>query len=92
MYIVESSRIKSGKRFMAIFHNGKTIHFGRYGGETYIDHGDKDKRTNYIKRHQKRENWNTPYTAGSLSRWITWGDSTDINENIRAFKKRFNIV
>jgi len=92
MYIVESSRIKSGKRFMAIFHNGKTIHFGRYGGETYIYHGDKDKRTNYIKRHQKRENWNTPYTAGSLSRWITWGDSTDINENIRAFKKRFNIV
>ena len=91
MYIVESTRKKTGKRFMAIFHDGKTIHFGSYGGQAYIDHGDKDKRTNYIKRHQSRENWTTPYNAGSLSRWILWGDSPSIDENIKAFKKRFNI-
>jgi hypothetical protein len=30
-------------------------------------------------------------TAGSLSKWILWGASTSIRENIRDFKKRFNL-
>jgi len=30
-------------------------------------------------------------TAGSLSRWILWGDSTSLETNIRSFKQRFNL-
>lgn len=89
MLIKASTR--KGKRFMATFANGKTVHFGNLGSMTYIDHGDKDKRTNYLKRHAKRENWNDPYSAGSLSRWLLWGDDKDFETNHQSFMKRFNI-
>lgn len=89
--LIEPSTRK-GKRFMATFANGKVVHFGQAGGKTYIDEGDKVKRENYLLRHKKRENWNDPYSAGSLSKFITWGESTDINKNIEAFKKRFGNI
>jgi hypothetical protein len=89
MYIIQSDR--KDKRYKAIFDNGKQVHFGLKGGQTYIDHMDKLKRENYLKRHIKRENWDDPYTAGSLSRFITWGDSSNINKNLIDFKKRFNV-
>ena len=89
---VESSNRK-GKRYVAIFNDGKRIHFGQMLGQTYIDHGDKEKRAAYIARHgaSGRENWEDPYSAGALSRWLLWGDSTSLEENIRAFRKRFNV-
>jgi hypothetical protein len=65
----------------------KTYHFGSETGKTYIDHGDKLKRLNYIKRHQVNEDWAT-VNPGSLSRWILWGASTDIETNLRAFLAR----
>jgi hypothetical protein len=52
---------------------------------------DKVKRDAYLKRHMKNENWNDPYTAGALSRWILWGDTTNINNNIKYFNNRFNV-
>lgn len=88
MYIKPSTR--KDKRYMAIFHDGQTIHFGLKGGKTYIDHQDKKKRENYIARHQVNEDWTTP-NAGSLSRFLLWGDSTDLNTNIQKFKSKFNI-
>jgi hypothetical protein len=89
MYITQSDR--KDKRYVAIFDNGKKVHFGLKGGQVYTDHLDKAKRDAYLKRHQKNENWNDPYTAGALSKWILWGDSTNINKNIADFKKRFNV-
>lgn len=89
MYITQSDR--KDKRYVAIFDNGKKIHFGLKGGQTYIDHLDKAKRDAYLKRHQKNENWQDAYTPGALSKWILWGDSTNINKNIADFKKRFNV-
>jgi len=67
----------------------QTIQFGAKNGSTYIDHEDKNKRKNYIKRHKALgENWNK-MNAGSLSRFILWGDSPNIEKNISAYKKRF---
>ena len=82
---------RKGKRYMVTFANGVTIHFGQAGGKAYIDEGDKAKRTAYLKRHQARENWNDPYSAGALSRWLLWGDSTDLETNHIAFMKRFKV-
>jgi hypothetical protein len=82
---------RKDKRYVATFDNGKKVHFGLKNGQTYIDHLDKAKRDAYLKRHQKNEDWTNPYTAGALSRWILWGDSTNINKNISDFKKRFNV-
>ncbi len=58
-------------------------------GSTYIDHEDKNKRKNYIKRHKALgENWNK-INAGSLSRFILWGDSPNVEKNIKLYEKRF---
>lgn len=90
MLIQKSTR--KGKRFMATYANGKVVHFGLEGGQTYIDHGDKIKRENYLLRHKKRENWNDPFSAGSLSRYLLWGDSTNLETNHQAFMSKFPIT
>ena len=80
---------RNGKRFVITFSNPKkTIHFGSDVGTTYIDSGDKVKRENYIKRHRVNEDWTT-INAGSLSRYILWGDSKDINKNLTDYLRRF---
>lgn len=88
MNIVNSK--SKNKRFTAVFSDGSRIDFGLKGGSTYIDHGDNIKRINYIKRHKVNEDW-TKINAGSLSRYVLWGDSKDINKNIQDYKRRFNI-
>ena len=91
MLIQKSTR--KGKRFMATYANGKVIHFGSSVGKSYIDHGDKAKRKAYLERHgTSRENWDDPFSAGSLSRYLLWGDSTDLETNHQAFMKRFPIT
>ena len=89
MIIKPSTR--KDKRYEAIFNNGKIIHFGLRGGNTYIDHGDKIKRENYIKRHAVNENFSNPYSASALSRYLTWGPTTNLEENHKLFMKKFNI-
>lgn len=71
--------------------NMTVTHFGAKHSKTYIDHGDDKKREDYIKRHKVNEDFNKPMTAGALSRWLLWGDYTNLKQNISAFKKRFNI-
>lgn len=65
------------------------ISFGDNRYEDYTQHHDKKRRELYISRHRKNEHWNNSMSAGSLSRYILWGDSTNLNTNIRQFKKRF---
>lgn len=88
--IIKPSNRKD-KRYQATFNNGKTIHFGQKGGSVYIDHGDKIKRENYIKRHAVNEDFSNPYSAGALSRWLLWGDYKTLDENHQAFMKKFRI-
>lgn len=85
----------NGKRYTAYFSVGednklKKVHFGSATGETYIMHRDEDKKKNYLKRHEVRENWDNPLTAGALSRWILWNKKT-IGQSKKDFVKRFNL-
>jgi hypothetical protein len=89
MIIKPSTRIN--KRYQAVFNNGKIIHFGLRGGNTYIDHGDKIKRENYIKRHAVNEDFSNPYSASALSRFVLWGDYKTLDENHQAFMKKFRV-
>jgi hypothetical protein len=85
---------KADKKMMAMFENNgrtKTIHFGSKGMDDYTITKDREQRERYIARHQANEDWNKPDTAGALSRWILWGDSTSIHKNIADFKKRFGL-
>ena len=89
MKIYNSSR--KDKRYVAVFNDGTKTHFGLKNGNTYIDHADDVLRKNYLKRHYKNEDWNSYKSAGSLSRWILWGNSDNINTNIHAYIKRFSL-
>jgi len=89
---VEKSNRKN-KRFVAIFNNGERIHFGFKGGSTYLDHKDKTKRKNYIARHEVLEKkfYNDPKRPATLSRFILWGDATNLNQAIKDYEKKFNV-
>jgi hypothetical protein len=89
---------RENKRFTALLlvdGKEKTLHFGKLGGKTYIDHHDLKLRENYRKRHlaSPRERKYIQHLTPSpavLSFWILWGDSTDIFDNIIDLQKRFN--
>ena len=85
--IKESTR--KGKRFMFTFSNGKVVHFGQAGGSTYIDNHDKAKRSAYLARHAVNEDWSNPYSAGSLCRWLLWGNHKTLEANHESFMKKF---
>ena len=67
-----------------------TIHFGSKNSSTFLDHHDKVKRSNYLKRHKVNENWNQ-INAGSLSAYILWGNSSDMYSNLINYLDKFNI-
>ena len=67
-----------------------TIHFGSKNSSTYLDHHDKTKRSNYLKRHAVNEDWEH-VNAGSLSAYLLWGSTTDLNTNLTEYLNKFNI-
>lgn len=85
---------RDGKKLMAIFQldNGrtKTTHFGSAGMDDYTLTKDKEQKSRYIERHRRRENWNSPMTAGALSRYILW-NKTSKGASIADYKRRFKL-
>jgi hypothetical protein len=81
---------RKGKRFVAIFDDGTKVHFGAKGASTYIDgKRTEEERNNYLKRHDVREDFNNPKSAGALSARILWGPTKSFDKNHDAFMKRF---
>lgn len=88
--LVRLEKANDGKyKWIAHFANGRKTRFGAVGYEDYTIHKDKERRDLYRKRHAKDLLTRDPYRAGFLSMYILWGDSTDINTNIREYNKRF---
>jgi hypothetical protein len=89
---IEKSKNKN-KRYTAIFEIDdkiKKISFGSSKYENYLIHRDKTRQKRYRARH-KHDNINNPLSAGALSWYILWGESTNLNENIKSFKNKFNL-
>ena len=94
------------KKYTAVFlvdGQERRISFGASGYRDYTLLNDKTSKfylpnksdrdvvkASYIRRHEKRENWNDPMTAGSLSRFLLWERPT-LKGAIKAFKKRFKL-
>ena len=94
------------KKYTAVFlvdGQERRISFGASGYRDYTLISDKTSKfylpnksdrdvvkASYIRRHEKRENWNDPMTAGSLSRFLLWERPT-LKGAIKAFKKRFKL-
>jgi len=92
--IIKPSTTKS-KKLTAIFYDEKgkkikTTHFGQKGFSDFTIHKDKERKEKYLKRHQKRENWDSYMTAGSLSRWILWS-KPNLKSSISDYKRRFKL-
>ena len=92
--VISKSTVK-GKKYTAIFYDKdkkiKTTHFGATGYSDYTLSKDKEQRERYRNRHKKDLKTRDYKRAGFLSYYILWGDSTSIKENIKSYKKRFNL-
>jgi hypothetical protein len=85
-------RANDGKhKWIAEFKDGTHTRFGAVGMDDYTITHDKEQRDRYRTRHRANENWNDPKSAGALSRFILWGDSTSLQANKRAFELKFNV-
>jgi len=69
----------------------KKVHFGSKGMDDYTITKDKEQRERYRTRHKKDLETKDPMRAGYLSYYLLWGDSTSLQQNIKDFKKRFNL-
>ena len=86
---------RRGKKMMDTFFdkNGdkiKTTHFGASEYSDFTKHKDANRKKRYITRHQKREYWNKPMTAGALSRWVLWNKPA-LKTSIADYKKKFKL-
>ena len=89
MNIIIKPSDKKDKKFTAIIDNKKHINFGQKGASDYTIHKDAERKQRYIDRHQKRENWGNPLTAGFWSKNILWNKKTlkqSINDTNDKFK------
>jgi hypothetical protein len=78
-FVKVSKSDKPKKKYYALFKNKennkeKRVYFGSAGMSDFTLHKDNDRKLNYIKRHQKRENWTNTgiLTPGWWSRWLLW--------------------
>ena len=73
--------------FGAAGYNDYTIYYKTKGKEEADKHKER-----YIKRHDKREDFEDAITAASLSRYVLWQEPT-IGAGLRYYLKRFkNII
>jgi hypothetical protein len=66
------------------------IDFGLKHSNTFVDGASELTRHNYLKRHQKNEDWNK-LSAGAASAIILWGNSQDIESNLEDFIRKFQL-
>lgn len=69
----------------------KTTKFGAAGMTDYLQSKDKDRRDRYRTRHAKDLDTHDPTRAGYLAMRLLWGNSTVLAQNIRAYKREFNL-
>ena len=91
--VVDRSKAK-GKKLRATFTysdgSRKTTNFGGAGYEDFTIHKDPMRKKRYLDRHQRREDWNDPTSAGALSRWILWNDES-LSESFEDYISRFDL-
>jgi len=85
--VIQSPR--KGKRYLAIFDNGKKTHFGQEGGNTYLDHQDKNKREAYRARAKGMLKKTDKFSPSHLSYYLLWGDDTNLQSAINSYNKKF---
>lgn len=91
-----SPSTRKTKKLVATLDDGSTIHFGSKYSQTYLNHLDKDKRFNYLKRHMSNPNEanlikNNKVSPATLSARLLWGPTTSLNKNVEILNKNLTI-
>ena len=89
MNAIKISRSKrKGKKLVAEFSNGKTVHFGAAGYSDFTIHKDPERKKRYLDRHQHDPTSIT--TAGGLSRDVLWSKPT-LKEAVNFAEKKHGL-
>lgn len=67
-----------------------TLYFGASGYEDFTTSIDESRKSRYLKRHAKRENWDDLTTSGAWSKSLLWNQPS-LRQSIRDTEKRFKI-
>ena len=81
---------RKDKKYMAIFEDGKKVHFGAKGYSDFTKHKDPERKERYIARHRINEDWEDIKTPGTWSRWILWNKPTLV-DSIRDMEDKFGV-
>lgn len=100
MKLISIKPATDGKhKYTAVFDvdgKSKTTHFGAKNYNDFIIYSKQDKqlaeikKKAYLARHKINEDFNSPTTAGALSKWILWNKST-LAASTADYKKHFNL-
>ena len=72
-YYYPYSSDKPEKKFMVFTPEGKRIYFGASGYEHFTEgHLDEKRKVEYIKRHQRREDWDYPDSSAYWALRFLW--------------------
>ena len=98
MKLLRIEKANPPKKFKAIFSTDsgrtKTISFGSAGMDDYTLTHDKAQRDRYRTRHAKdllTAASKTGVSAGALSYFVLWGESTNMSQNIASYRRRFGL-
>jgi hypothetical protein len=92
--IILKKSTRKGKKWMVVIPmaqgRSSTVHFGAEGYKDYTQHGDDNRKRNYISRHRKNEDWSPSGmgTAGFWARWLLWNKPT-LSQSIQDIERQF---
>lgn len=84
---------REGKKWMAVFEDGKTVHFGQKGASDYTIHKDSERRMRYVNRHPKsKENHGKSgiRTPGFWAMNLLW-NKPSLTASARDIERRFGV-
>lgn len=79
------------KRFMVVFNDGTTTHFGDPTRDSYPFHQDRARKIRYMQRHQRDLETGDMRRAGFLSWYVLWG-YPDLNQSLEAYRSLLHQV
>ena len=79
---------KANKKFDAVIDGKRTVSFGSAQHLDFTKHTDQERKQRYLKRHNARDNWEDPTTAGALSKFVLWNKPT-ISASVKDMNKHF---
>jgi len=87
-YTLQKSNKKDKRYFINMGDHGH--HFGAKGGDTFIDHKDKNKKKAWEARHKTNPNYNSKHSSIYHSRKLLWEEPT-LKKSIDKYEKEHNV-